>query len=288
MGAFAVLVLFLIVLRSCTGGGGRNDGGACMSDLLTHVPESVDTFAGVDYLGARNNGFDDDGSLEDIGDSMTDTGVIPDPVTTTWRIKQLASAEKFEAQTGVAPGDIRCSVGTERLAVLDGSFDAAKVKGSDAGSSGRLASDGDLLTLSAGDVQAADLLEPAAGGGLAGDEAVLGVLESLREREAYSVIIQRGDGDAKNGRALAAGVGAAGRGDDRRVEIAWIFTDDDAAAEGRPEVAETINNVLRGTLSIRNSDLDLEGPMVIASLPSRLAPDLQSIFDAGTRLVPEP
>lgn len=288
VGAGALLLLLLLVLRSCTGGSDRSDGGACMSELLGHLPASVDEFAGVDYLAARANGFHDDGSLEDLGDSRREAGVISDPVTMIWRIRRLASAERFESETGVGSGDIVCSVGTEEIAALTGEFDTSKVRGSDAGSSGRLATDGQLLTLSVGSPQAEALLDRAADDGLAGDDAMRGVLEALREMDAHSVIVQRGDGTEKNHRALAAGIGSVGEGEDREVAVAWLFPDEDSANESRPEIAQTLNSVLQGTLSIRSSDLEVDGSSVIASIPTRSAPDLQQIFEDGERLVPEP
>lgn len=287
-GAGAFVLLLLIVLRACTGGGGGNDAGSCMSDLLEHLPSSVDSVSGIDYTAARHHGFKSDGSLEDFGQSIVDTGVIPDPVTTTWRIKQLAGVDRFEAQTGVGVDDIVCSVGDEQLAVATGRFDAAKVKGSDAGASGRLAATDDLLAFTSGSPEPTALLEPAGDGGLANDEAFRAVVESLRDDGAYSIIVQRGDGTDKNHRAVVAGIGAADSDDDRTVVIAWMFPDEDSANESRPEVVESLNNLLRGTLSLRSSDLTVDGPMVTASIPTRTAPDLQAITNSGSRLVPEP
>lgn len=288
VGAAAVLILFLVVLRACTGSGGGNDAGSCMSDLFDHLPASVDTVAGIDYVGASHNGFKRDGSLEELGQAMEETGVIPDPVTAIWRIKQLTNVERFEAQTGIRPDDIICSVGTEDLAALSGRFNAARVKGSDAGASGRLAATDSLVTLSTGAPQAAGLLESAGEDSLAADDDMLSVLESLRDQGAYSLIVQRGDGTKDNRRAIVAGIGAAGGEDERTVAIAWVFPDEDSANESRPEVAEILSKVLQGTISVRSSDLTVDGTLVTASIASRNAPDLQTIFDANERLVPQP
>ena len=283
-----MVVLLLVLLKACSGGSSRTDAGSCLSDLLPNLPASIDSVAGIDYVAARHQGYADDGSLEDIGASISETGVVPDPVTVAYRIKPLADDERFEAQTGVAPHDIECAIGTEQAAVLSGSFTPSRVKGSDAGAAGRLAATDEVLAFTSGKPPAADLLEPATEDGLAGHEEVVEVLETLRDHDAYSLLVQRGDGTERNGRARAAGIGAAGSGDDRNVVVVWSFVDEDAANEGRPEVAEQINTVLRGTASVRNSDLTVDGNLIVADLPVRTAPDLSAIFDAGTRLVPEP
>lgn len=288
VGGVVVVLLLLVVVKSCSGGGGRTDAGPCLSDLLTHLPAEATTVYGTDLVQARHAGFREDGSLEQIGQSITDTGVIPDPVTTQFRIAPLATPEVFEARTGVTADDIECSLSDGRESVLTGSFDAAAVKGSDAGSGGQLAATDDLLASTTGSSEPAGFLKPAKDDGLAADDDVKAVLASLRDNEAYSVIVQRGDGTEKNGRPVAAGIGAGGTDKARTVVLAWSFPSDDAAKAGRPVVVDRVNAILRGTVSITNRQLTVDGHLVTAVIDAPTAPDLQGLLQVATRLLPPP
>jgi hypothetical protein len=286
-GGIVVLILLLVVLKACSGGGGSSDSGACLSDLATHLPKSAIAVAGTDLVQARHQGLDDTDSLDVLAATKDATGAIPDAVTFNYRMRGGAIKERFEAETGVTTADIHCSLGTGTVAVLSGTFDPASVKGADAGSKGRLAATDDLLALSTGSQQAAPLLKTAADDGVAGDEAMLDTIESLRDNDAFSVIVQRGDG--KNGRALAAGVGVGGKGDDRFVALAWRFDSDADAKEGRPEITDRVNSMLKGSVTIRNTELTVDGTLVTAVVQATNAPDLQGLFDDSTfRLVNKP
>lgn len=283
---FVVVVLLLIVLKSCSGGGSRSDAGSCLTELSAHLPATATSAHGTDFVQASRAGWDLDGSLEDIGEAMEATGVIPDPVTAEYRISRLASPEQFEARTGMAPGDVECSLSDGTRSVLSGRFDPPAVNGSQAGSDGDLAAVDDLLTMDPGRGDPKALLEVADDDGLAGDDAFVEVLEALREQGAYSVIVQRGDGE--DGRALAAGVGAGGTDDDRTVLLAWSFDSDDDAKAGRPEIVNRVNSVLEGTVSITASELVVDGSLVTATVPSRSAPDLRDLVLRDVRVVDEP
>jgi len=277
-----VLLVLLLVLRSCGGGSSSSDAGACLTDLAEHLPADSDLAYGTDFVQAAGAGWTLDGSLEEIGAAMADTGTIPDPVTAEYRMKPLATPDQFAARTGVDPGEVVCSLGTGTRFVLAGSFDPPAVNGSQAGSDGSLTANEDLLGMDVGRGDPKVLLEPA-DEPLADDEAMMAAVELLRDNGAYSVIVQRGDGE--NGRALAAGVGAGGDSDDRSVVLAWVYGSDDDAKGGRPEIVSRVNSVLKGTVSITAADLELDGSAVTAVVPSRSAPALQELLRQAIPLV---
>lgn len=279
------LLMILVVVRACSGGGSRSDAGSCLTDLADHLPATATAVYGTDFVQASKAGWPTDGSLEEIGVALEETGVIPDPVTVEYRISRLATTEQFAARTGMAPGDVECALGEPGRAVLSGSFDPPAVNGSQAGSDGNLAATDDLLAMDTGQDDPEALLEEAEAP-LSDVEPVMDVVESLRDAGAYSVILQQGDGE--DGRALAAGVGAGGDGDQRTVLLAWSFDDEDAAKAGRPNVVNRVNSVLKGTLSITAADLMVDGSMVTASLPTQSAAPLQDLQLSGARLVDAP
>ena len=282
---FLMIVLFLVVLRACSGGASRSDAGSCLTDLADHLPATATAAYGTDFVQASKAGWTVDGSLEEIGAALEETGVIPDPVTVEYRINRLATPEQFEARTGMAPDDAECALSEGTRAVLSGSFDPPAVNGSQAGSDGDLAAAEDLLAMDSGRGDPEALLEPA-DESLADDEAFVGVLDSLRDEGSYSVIVQRGDGE--DGRALAAGVGAGGSGDERTVHLAWAFDNEDDAKAGRPEIVNRVNSVLQGTLSITAADLTVDGDLVTATVPTQSAADLQDLRLRNVRLVDAP
>lgn len=285
-GGFVVLLLLLIVVKSCSGGSSRSDAGACLTELSSRMPAGATAVYGTDFVQASKAGWDLDGSLEEIGAARAETGVIPDPVTRQFRINPLATPEQFEARTGMAPGDVECSLSDGTRSVLSGSFDPPAVNGSQSGADGDLAANEELLAMDIGRGDPKVLLEEADDDGLAGADAFVEVLESLRDEGAYTVIVQRGDGE--DGRPLAAGVGAGGSDDDRAVLIAWSFDSEDDAKTGRPEIVNRVNAVLKGTVSITAADLAVDGTLVTATIPTRAAPDLQDLTDRKVRLVDEP
>lgn len=270
-----VLLVLLLVVRSCSGGGGGGDAGACLTGLAEHLPADVEVVEGTDFVQARNAGWTTDASLEEIGVALAETGVIPDPVTEKYRINRLATPEQFEGRTGLAPDDVACSLGSGTRFALSGSFDPPAVNGSQAGADADLAASEDRLGVDLGGGDPKALLEPVQGGGLATDESMIEAIERLRAGGAYSVVVQRGDGE--NGRALAAGIGAGGNAEERTVVLAWVYADEDAANGGRPEIVSRVNGVLQGTVSITSSDLQVDGGVVTATIPSRSAPMLQDL-----------
>lgn len=286
-GAVLVLILLVVVLRACSSNGSAKDSGACLSDLAQRLPATAVSIAGTDLVQARANGYDDSDSLDVLAESKAATGTIPDAVTTVFRVSGLATKERFEAETGVVASEIDCSLSDASVAALSGSFDPPRVNGSEAGSKGRLAAEESLLVMANTSKPAASLLKAPKDEGLAANEAVLEVIESLRDSGAYSIIVQRGDG--KNGQALAAGVGVGGSDGERTVELAWRFGSEADAKEGRPDIIERANSSLRGSVSIRNSELVIDGMLVTTVVPAPTAPDLQDLFSDPTfRLVARP
>lgn len=279
------LLIILVVVRACSGGGGRSDAGPCLTDLADHLPASATAVSGTDFLQASKAGWDADGTLEEIGAALEETGVIPDPVTVEYRINRLATPEQFAARTGMAPDDVECSLSDGARSILSGSFDPPAVNGSQAGADGDVAATADLLAMDPGGGDPEAMLEPLEDA-LADDEPFVESLESLREAGAYSVIVQRGDGE--NGRALAAGVGAGGNDGERTVLLAWSFADEDDAKAGRPEMVNRVNSVLKGTLSITAADLVVDGNLVTATLPTQSAAPLQDLRLGGARFVDAP
>lgn len=273
-GVLALLVLAFVLTR---GGGGASNGGSCMTELLAHFPSGErQVLSGTDLVQARDAGFDDGASLEDLGTSLDDTGAIPDPLSFRYRISELATVDDFSARTGVAPGDIACALSDGDRSVFTGSFDPAEVTGSEVGATGRLAATEDRLALAqGGEREASDLLDPADDDGLASQDDVRGVVERLREDGAYSLVLERA---AKKGSAAqVGGLGVGGSGDARTLVIAWSFRDASAAKSGRAAMVSRINEVVQGATSITAADLEVDGTMVHGVVEVRRAPDLAAI-----------
>lgn len=283
-GVVIVALILLTLVRGC-GSSESSDAGTCLTDLAVHLPADSSAVYGTDLVQAREAGYDEGGSLEEVGASMDATGTIPDPVSTRYRFSQLTTLEQFEARTGIAPGDAECALSTGNRSVLGGSFDPVAVKGSQAGANGDLAATEDLLAMGTGSADPKAMLESVKNGGLADDEAMVAVIERLRDDGAYSVIVQRGSGGS---RALAVGIGVAGGEDDRTVPVTWIFKNESAATAGRANVVERVNTVLRGTLSIDSTDLVVEGPLVTALIPTVEAPNLNDLVSRSITLVEPP
>lgn len=284
-GALLVLIVLMVILRSCSGDSDRSDAGSCLTDLLAHLPASTTAAAGTDLVQARKAGYDESGSLEEVGESLEVTGAIPDPVSSRYRFSQLTTVEQFEARTGFTPADAECALTSGNRSVLSGSFDPVVVEGSQAGSDGDLAATEDLLAMGTGSVDPKEILEPAEDDGFAGDDAVVTALERVRDDGAYSVIAQRGGG---GNRALAAAIGVGGSGDELVIPITWVYKNPDAAKAGRADVVDKVNTALRGTVSIDTTDLVLEDDLVTAVIPTREAPNLSALVDRAVRLVEPP
>lgn len=285
-----VLLLVIVLVSVLGGGGGASNSGRCLDDLAAYLPKSSKIVYGSDLVQARKAGYTDDGSLEDLGNSQRKTGTIPDALTQQFRYGRLISAEDFKAQTGVTSNDIACSLSSLDRSVMTGSFDVAEVNGSSAANDGRLAASKDQLGLIVGsaDANPEQFLEPRDDDGLASNDDVIAVIESLRKDESYSLLVQAGRDRAKS-KARSAGFGVAdGEGDDRALVVAWKFGSDDAAAAGRTQVVERVNDILRGTTSISADDLEVDGSLVRAVIPTRKAPELLiSVLSQGRLLIPD-
>ena len=286
--AAVVLLVVVVVVVASRGGGGSSDAGSCLQDLSAHLPASTRLVDGTDLVAARQAGYDDGSSLEDLGDSQRESGALPDALTEQYRYQQLFGLDDFTARTGVEPKDVECSLGSAEETVLSGSFDPAEVNGSAAAADGRLRANEDRLALVRGDGAADTMLEPLDGGGLAENQAAMAVLESLRQQGSYSVLVQVG-GPRATRQARAAGFGVArpdeGGGDEKALVVAWSFADDDAAAAGRPQVVERVNDALKGTTSISAADLTLDGSLVRAKIATRRAPDLYLVLRTKVDLI---
>ncbi|MEO6987382.1 MAG: hypothetical protein ABI239_01905 [Aquihabitans sp.] len=284
-GVVVVALVLFTLLRGC-GSSGSSDAGTCLTDLAVHLPADTTNAYGTDLVQARKAGYDESGSLEEVGASLDATGTIPDPVSTRYRFSQLTTLEQFEARTGISPGDAECALSTGSRSVLSGSFDPVAVKGSQAGSNGDLAATEELLAMGTGSADPKAMLEPAKDGGMASDEAMIAAMDRLRNDGAYSVIVQRGSGD--DSRALAAGIGVGGNKGEPNVPVTWVFKNEKAATAGRADVVDKVNTVLRGTLSIDSTDLEVDGAMVTAVIPTVEAPNLNDLLNRGVALVTTP
>lgn len=281
-GIGVVLLLVLVGIVVLRGGGGATDGGRCLDELLARLPnaEGADVVVGTDFVQARHAGFDDKGSLEDLGTSLADTGTLPDRLTSRYRIDRLLSVEDFTARTGVSPGDVRCALAADGRSVMDGSFDAAEVKGSDVGASGDAAATEDRLAfVEGGATDPQDLLDPAKGDGLAGDEGMAAVVRSLRADGAYSIAVERSG--RKKATVQVAGLGVGGSGDHRTLVVAWAFRTADDAKAGKADVVDRVNALAEGSTTLVSRDLVVDGNLVTAMVDARRAPDLADLVDRG-------
>lgn len=286
IGVIAVLLVGAFVL---TRGGGSKDAGPCVTDLLAHLPsETRAHVVGSDLVAARSAGFSDAGSLEELGDTQMETGAIPDPLSQQLRFSRLMSAEDFKGRTGVELGSIRCSLASIDRAVFQGTFDVAEVDGSELGADHRLAATPDHLAYREQGPDPEPLLEPRSDGGLGSVDDVRRVVDRLRGEDAYGLVVEPGNREAQR-RARAAGVGVApGDGEGRSLVVAWAFPSDDAARAGRSAVAEQVNELFEGTVSIDAGDLELDGSMVWAKVPTREAPDLLAVIGRDLPLIEAP
>lgn len=286
--AAVVVVVLLLVVAFLVGQGDDNaDSGSCLSDLSHDLPRSTKVLHGSDLVAARSAGYQDGGSLEDLGDSQRSTGAIPDELTQRYRYGRLISEDQFVAQTGVAAGDIDCSLSSGDASVMSGTFDTAQVNGSSSSNEGLIEASEDRLGLARGHGDPAKLLEPRDDDGIGGDESVAAVLASLRDQGSYSVLIQVAEGDDDRlPRVAGFGVAKADDGDDRALVVAWSFVSADAAQAGRTQVVERVNDALRGNTSITASDLEVDDRLVQAKIDTRKAPDLLGLIIARTDLIP--
>lgn len=292
----SVLLIMALVVRSCTSGGSGGSAADCMGDLAEHIPaEAGDLVVGTDLPRARDAGYTDSESLNDVGESLLTVGALADPVTDRFRYQRLIGPEAFQARTGVTTDDIRCSLsvgdGGEiaalsasfETAILAGSFDEAEVNGSAAGAAGDLAANDDRLAMVLGG-DSASLLE-VADDNLASEETVMLVMDHLLDSDVHSFVVQRapsgddGDEDEREpSDLLVTGMGVGRSGDDTTLVAAWVFTDEDAAAEARPAVTEAVNELATGSASIRVSDLELEDNVLRLELPTREPLDLGDLI----------
>lgn len=284
-----VLLVLALIFRSCASSGSGTDASDCMGDLVEHLaPGSGELLVGTDLPRARDAGYADAESLNEVGESLQAAGALADPVTDRFRYQRLIGPDAFRAGTGVSTEDVRCSLsvgdGGEiaslsasfEVAILAGSFDAAEVNGSAAGAAGELAADDDRLAMVlAGD--AGSLLDVPEDN-LSNDEDLMAVIDHLLDSGAHSFVVQRTDpaedgdeegGDTDGSDLLVAGFGVGHDDDDTTLLAAWVFADDDAAAEARPAVTDAVNEMAVGSASIKVSDLELEDNVVRLQIPTR-------------------
>ena len=139
--AVAVVVAAAAVVANR--GDDDGDGGGCLSGLAGNVPVDPDVISGSDLDRARAAGLDVDGSLEDAGQAVLDTGVQLDPLTQ----RRFQFLEESTEGTGYAVADVRCWVGEgSQEFVAEGSFEREAVTTSAAGG-GATVVRGDVLAL---------------------------------------------------------------------------------------------------------------------------------------------
>lgn len=283
----AVVVLLLTIIVVSTRGGGRDNAGSCLTDLSANLPESSSLVYGTDLIQARNAGYQDGGTLEELGTSQAQTGALPDALTRLYRYGQLITTEEFTAKTGVDATKIECALNDQQRTVMSGSFSAAEVSNSSVANEGHLAASGDRLGFTSGDADPKKLLEPRDGSGLQSNTAVNQAITSLRDNGSYSIVVQVGNPNAEK-RARAAGLGVASgtaSGEGRALVVAWVFADANAAKNGRNDIVDRVNLALPGSSAITAGDLQLDGSLVRAKLNTRKAPDLSRILTASTTLI---
>lgn len=260
-------------------GGGGGGGGGCTKGLLAHFERSEDLgtyVVATDLEAARDHGYRDGDSLEDLGSSQRQTGTYPGLLASRFRFERLFDSEEFTARTGVEPQDVKCSVGNFVFEVSSGSFDPPEVAGSAVGDDGVLAATDDVLAMAGGPVDnPARLLEPIEAGSLANDDDVVAAVDRLLEAGAYSYVVQWADDDVADDGPLVAGAGVAeaedGDNDQRALWVVWVFADDDAATAGRPAMARHLAEAYSGIVSIDADGLAADGRLVSGSFPIREA-----------------
>lgn len=287
-GAGAAVVVVGGGLAFAAGGGGGG-GGGCTKDLLAHFEPSRDlgtSLVATDLESARDHGYKDLDSLEDLGSSQRTTGAYPGLLASRFRFERLYDSEEFTARTGVEPQDVTCSVGNFVYEVSSGTFDPPEVAGSAEGDNGVLAASEDVLAMAGGPVDnPARLLEPLESGSLADDDDLVAGVDRLLDAGAYSYIVEWTSAEVADDAPLVAGVGVAEAedGDDQRVLwVVWVFADDDAATAGRPTMARHLVEVYDGIVSINAGGLTADGRVVAGSFPIREPDQWYAPMRAGT------
>jgi len=265
-----VVVLAVVGIVVSRRGGDSEDGVAVLFGHLPEPDQAREIVVATDLEAARGAGYADDAELEELGRTQRETGTYPGLLAQRLRFAQLLGTEEFTARTGVEPGDVDCVAGTFVAEVSSGSFDPTEVAGSAVGAGGDLVASEDRLALvSNSDEDPRRLLEPLDEGSLADNEAVMDTLEALRDRDAYTFAMQVPI-EPEEGAPLAAGAGVAQGDDDARLlVVVWAFDDDDAAAEGREQMASTLSETFDGVTSVNDDGLAVDGNVVAGAFPLR-------------------
>lgn len=241
----AVAVVAAAAFVVTQGGGGGGDGGGCLSGLAGNVPVDAGLVAGSDLDRARDAGLDIDGSVEDAGKAVLDTGVQLDPLSQ----RRIQFFESSTEGTGYAVGDIECWVGEgAQEFVARGSFDAEAITTSEAGG-GVTVVRGDVLALDTDDPPAPLFDAPSEGTPRAE------LVEAFDRHGAVTFagisVDDGGDGDD----APWAGVGLA-KGDVWELLVVWAFPSDQAADAS---VGRVLNAVHEGQVpAMVSGDVDDE------------------------------
>jgi len=240
----AVVVVAAAAFVVTQGGGGGGDGGGdgCLSGLAGNVPVDAGVLSGSDLDRARDAGLDIDGSAEDAGKAVFDTGVQLDPLSQR-RIQVFDSSTE---STGYAVGDVECWVGEgAQEFVAHGSFDAEAITTSDAGG-GVTVVRGDVLALDTDDPPTALFDAPSDGTPRA---------ELVEAFDRHGAVTFAGIGVDDGDDAPWAGIGLA-KGDVWELLVVWAFPSDDAA---EASVGRVLNAVHEGQVpAMVSGDVDDE------------------------------
>ena len=218
MAAVAVVAIAALSFRKDDGGGS-----GCVTRLVDHLPADVENVEGSDLGRARAAGYDDDGDVFQLADSVLATGVAPDPLSDESRLR----FEEPSTHAGYDPADVECWLGLLDLTfVASGSFEAGQIDRSDRGEPGSMALEPGFLAYSRDgtpDEMLATRDQPA---------SLRGLVEALDRHGAVS-FSGTTTGDDPSG--PWSGVALA-RGDDWEMLVVWSLPDAGAAGDAQAAV----------------------------------------------------
>lgn len=214
-----------IFVLSRDGGG---DASGCLGRLAAHLPADAQTVNGSDLVRAREAGFEDSGSSEDLSQSAQATGVMSDPLT----LRQIMTMQEPTGSAPYGPDAVDCWLGDmEQAFVARGRFDPGQVGQSEPAAGGSLQLNGSVLAHSPAG-EPGDLLRTREQ-----PTTLLGLVDALDRQDVIS-FSATANGDDPSGSWTAVGMT---RTDRWELLVVWSLPDADAARSAEADVTTVLD-----------------------------------------------
>lgn len=234
IGVAAVLAAVAVIVAVVVATGDDDaSGSACVADLVGRVDDPDAAILGADLVAARAQGYDDS-SVEALLESMTATGVRPDPLS------HRVHAQYLELDGDLMPyepSDVECYVDLTSSFVARGDFDPDRVATAERGDGVRASADGTLvatdpsLLRSPVDRGDEDLLVPALDAVTDGGPSMFYLVPGRVDGEVARSWIGSSLGQDDAGTAIASFV--------------WAYSDEEVAADAEVALRDLLE---RGTV----------------------------------------